>query len=145
MTLYLVIYSEFVNRTMPRKYQCKGLKRKYTTDFKEEVLNSLRTTCGGNVCKAARLHDVPEQTLRDWHNRHDGFMAIGSGGSTDLPNWVESDLVDALCVLSSSALPLTRSDVRDLAQEVTKGLKFKTKFKDDRPGEDWVYNFEKRW
>ena len=71
---------------MPRKYQCKGLKRKYTPDFKEEVLNSLRTTCGGNVSKAARLHDVPEQTLRDWHNRHDGFMAIGSGATTDLPN-----------------------------------------------------------
>ena len=97
------------------------------------------------MSKAARLHDVPEQTLRDWHNRHDAFMAIGSGGTPDLPNWVESDIVDALCVLSSSALPLTRSDVQDLTQEVTKVLKLKTKFKDGRPGPDWVYNFEKRW
>ena len=49
---------------MPRKRQCQGLKRKYDAAFKEEVLNSLRTTCGGNVSAAARLHDVPEQTLR---------------------------------------------------------------------------------
>ena len=51
---------------MPRKTPARGMKRKYEAAFKEEVLNSLRTTCGGNVGRAARLHDVPEQTLRDW-------------------------------------------------------------------------------
>ena len=80
---------------MPRKRQCKGLKRKYDAAFKEEVLNSLRTTCGGNVGKAARLHDVPEQTLCDWRNR-DGPMVIGSGCTTQLPHWVERDLCDAV-------------------------------------------------
>ena len=122
---------------MPRKRQCKGLKRKYDAAFKEEVLNSLRTTCGGNVGKAARLHDVPEQTLRDWCNR-DGPMVIGSGCTTQLPYWVERDLCDAICVLSSSALPLTRRDIQDLAQEVTKGLQLHTKFKDGRPALDWL-------
>ena len=111
---------------MPRKYIAKGIKRKYTAAFKEEVLNSLRTTCGGNVGRAARLHDVPESTLRYWYKR-DGPMIIGSGCKTELPTWVESDICDAICVLSGSALPLTRADIQDLAQEVTKELKLKTK------------------
>ena len=60
---------------MPRKRESRGLKRRYSAAFKEEVLNSLRTTCGDNIGRAARLHDVPNQTLRDWANR-DGPMPI---------------------------------------------------------------------
>ena len=129
---------------MPRKFPVKGIKRKYDAAFKEEVLNSLRTTCSGNVGRAARLHHVPEQTLRDWYKR-DGPMVIGTGCKTELPTWVESDICDAICVLSGSALPLTRADIQDLAQEVTKELKLKTKFTDGRPGYDWCVSFEKRW
>ena len=60
---------------MPRKRESRGLKRRYSAAFKEEVLNSLRTTCGNSIGRAARLHDVPNQTLRDWANR-DGPMPI---------------------------------------------------------------------
>ena len=119
---------------MPRKYLVQGSKRKYDAAFKEEVLNSLRTTCEGNVNRAARLHDVPESTLRDWYKRGDAPMAIGTGRDTVLPTWVESDICDAICVLSGSALPLTRADIQDLVQEVTKELKLKTRFVNGSPG-----------
>ena len=130
---------------MPRTYIAQGHKRKYDAAFKEEVLNSLRTVCKGSVGKAARLHDVPESTLRDWSKRGAAPMVLGSGRDIVLPQWVESDIVDAICVLSGSAMPLTRNDIQDLVQEVTTNLKLKTIFVNGRPGYDWCISFEKRW
>ena len=69
----------------------------------------------------------------------------GNGKKTQLPTWIEESICDAVCVLSTSALPLARDDIQDLAQDVVKGLGLKTCFKDGRPGPDWARGFEDRW
>ena len=68
---------------MPQARINKGLKRSYTDDDKAAFYNSLETTCEGNVARAARLHDIPTQTARDWVKR--GIPMSGIGKKTQLP------------------------------------------------------------
>ena len=68
---------------MPRNKEYKGLKRRYDEEFKTSVLNSLNTVCNGNIAAAARLHDVPRGTLRDWALFPD-MTVIGTGCTTQL-------------------------------------------------------------
>ena len=125
----------------------KAIKRKYSEEKKTEILNALHTTCNGNMALASRLHNVPKTTLFDWvHAEARSIpMAVGTGHSTMLPEWVERDLCDVLCVMSGAAVPLSRSDIQDLTQSVVKDLKLKTRFKDGRPGSRWALYFEARW
>ena len=86
---------------MAGRSHTKASKRKYTEEKKAEVLNALHTTCNGNMSLAARMHDVPKQTLFDWVNAEARSipMTVGSGSNTVLPHWVERDLCDAICLV----------------------------------------------
>ena len=51
---------------MLRKFECKGLKKRYLEEEKTSILNSLRTVCKGNIAAAAKLHACPPSTIRAW-------------------------------------------------------------------------------
>ena len=84
---------------MPRTYVPKGLKRRYTEEKKEAALHSLDTVANGCIAKVVRLHNVPYNTLTGWiANRN---ITLGSGGHTQLEQWVEKDLAEVLVHLSN--------------------------------------------
>ena len=86
---------------------------------------------------------MPYNTLTGWiANRN---ITLGSGGHTQLEQWVEKDLAEVLVHLSNGGFPMERSELQNLVQDFVNTTKTKTTFKDGRPGVDWCRSFERRW
>ena len=64
--------------------------------------NALDLVCVTHICcvaKVVRLHNVPYNTLTGWiANRN---ITLGSGGHTQLEQWVKKDLAEVLVHLSN--------------------------------------------
>ena len=126
---------------MPRKYVIKTGRRNYTEDEREAAINHYRIQ--GSIAKASRLSGVPLRTLGKWVK--DPKRSLGCGRTTVLQEWEESDIVDVIVYLGDEGFPMNRTKIRTMVQCYCKDTKKRNPFPNDRPGDDWVVLFEKRW
>jgi hypothetical protein len=65
--------------------------------------------------------------------------------SKELSPLVEEALVKCLEMCAEFQYPLKRTDLQDLVQSYLVEHNIQTRWKDDRPGKEWVRLFQKRW
>lgn len=92
--------------------------------------------------EASENYNIPRSTisdkLREKHPRH-------QGGQTALTADDERFLSEGIAKFAEWGFPLTRADIQDVIKSYLdrKGVRI-TKFKENKPGEDWFYRFIKR-
>ena len=132
---------------MVHKYQKKGKKKIFTQAQKKELIAKYKSMKDKvSVHKFALQHGVPNQTFRDWLEAED--KVAGTGKTTGLSAKIEQLLVLLMVMLSASGLPLGMNQLPTLVQ---KGINCgaitvnpKVKFRNNKPGKDWVRHFKQR-
>lgn len=127
---------------MPRQYQKTGLRQKYSTITLKTALCRVQR---GEISQreAERQYKIPRRTLRE--HIADPNLKYGSGRATDLSHAEEELLVTAIIAAGEYACPMEKSDILDITEEYVASLAKKTRFKNNRPGDDWFYGFTRRW
>lgn len=133
---------------MGRHYQRKTEKGADGVNYTKEHLN----LANGNISVygAAKRYNIPRTTLRHYINGtrgHKGIVAEGGrggGGKLAIDFDVEHKLAMLLTEMQKWGYGLSREEVLDLVQSYIKQNKIKTRFRDDRPGEEWFLQFCKR-
>ena len=153
-----------VTVNMPRKYIRKNIKdpekHQRLKDASQGVRDKLYT-----VSMAAKMFKVSKTTLlRHLKNKASDEGSEGNeydkprraGNPFNLPKECEEQLAECLTVMAKWGFGLAPSEICDYVKQfVTEKKKEKSKvgdyirkycrFKDNRPGEDWVYYFLKRY
>jgi len=133
---------------MPRKY-IKLLGSSGYQNYSDETLQRALKEVSANKCsvrEASRKFGVPKSTLSDHLKAsRKGIKLLSPGGQPVLTEMEENVLVDGLILCAEWGYPLHASDVKDVVQDYLnrEGRSVK-QFTDNRPGEDWTWNFLKR-
>lgn len=131
---------------MPRNYNRKTDRKKYSEEHFQEALSRIRSgELGVKLC--SRLYSIPGSTLRDHMKGRRGKLGSNKGGGgkgTALSKEEETNLATCLRTMSKWGFGLSRNEVLDIVQEYVKRNNIKTPFKNQRPGEDWWLGFKSR-
>ena len=127
----------FYGAKMPRSY-VKKLKRWNNDDIKmaiEEV------KCGKSIRKATSKHNMSEGKLCQAIKKNEKGIDLScqSGKKTSLSSEVEKTLPNVIGVLCKIGFSPSKDEVLDLVSKYFKENNIKAaKFKDGRPGPDWL-------
>lgn len=135
-------------RTYARKTQ-KGAGFSYTMEDLEKALddirNGIRTTRG-----ASTFYKIPRSTLkhRIRGTRGSGLTSRegkgGGGVESYLTSVEENEIAECLKIMEKNGFGLSKEEVLDLVQIYLKKNNIETRFKDQRPGNDWFLSFKNR-
>lgn len=106
----------------------------------QEALNEIRDK-KSTLSLAATKYNVPKTTL--W--RHLKNENIIKGRPTSLSQAEEKRIVESLKLLADFGFGVTCEGLKDLVRNFAQASDLKTQFKDNRPGNDWIASFKKRW
>lgn len=85
---------------------------------------------------------IPRRTLRE--HIVNPTLKYGSGRVTDLSHAAKL-MVTGIVAAGEYACPMEKSDILDISEEYVSSLAKKTRFQNNRPGDDWFYGFTRRW
>ncbi|XP_018392970.1 PREDICTED: uncharacterized protein LOC108772024 [Cyphomyrmex costatus] len=128
---------------MGRIYKRKADSSAYFKYSTEQLENAIAKCRKGerSIRKIAEEYEVPFSTIRDkLKNKH----VKKHGHPCELSSTEETTVVEALKTAGSWGFPLTVHDLRNIVQMYLTQLKRQTRFKNNRPGRDWVASFFKR-
>lgn len=135
---------------MPRRYTPKTNKRQSWTEDQlklavEEILSKRST-----FTEAAAKFEIPRSTLisriKGWNQRPAvGGLAPHKGRKPEISPEDEKILVECISALNKWGFGLSKSEVLDLIQEYVTRNEIQTRFKNNRPGDDWWIGFKNRY
>lgn len=124
---------------MPRK-QTKTIMKRWTDDDADKSL--MEIAAGNSIRKTAAKYGMSEGILRRrLKMKKEGKSSTRPGRPTTLDKDAEQHLVKCIGTMCSLGSSPTRSQISDLVQEYVRSHNLKTRFKDDRPGRDWLRAF----
>ncbi|XP_068082293.1 uncharacterized protein [Anabrus simplex] len=136
-------------RNYKRKTE-KGAGGAYSSEDLEKALsdvkNGNKTTRG-----AAAFYNIPRSTLKHYvlgtrgkGNVSQGPNKGGGGVKSYLSADDEEELANGIRIMEKNGFGLTREEVLDIVKCYIVQNKLETRFKNQRPGEDWFRSFRKR-
>jgi hypothetical protein len=140
-------------RRMTRVYQKKTTRGAdgggYTMETLRQAIEAVkdkRKTVRGAANKDFK---IPRSTLRHYLDGSRGVGLIakqgrGGGGKVALSEQDEKDLAEGLKVMERWGFGLSIEEVLDVVECFVKMKNLKTRFKNGRPGTEWLINFRKR-
>ena len=131
---------------MGRIYKRKTNRRPYSAKQLQEALQLIRSN-QITVKACARRYNIPRETLRDHVSGRRGVLGSSKGGcgrGTALAPDVEKQLADCLRAMSKNGFGLNKTEVINLVEEYIKSTGITTRFKNNRPGQDWWLSFKFR-
>ena len=129
-------YKKLIGRTQKFKYSEAALQNAV-----QAVITGRKT-----LRKAEEQYGVPRNTISVHVNaKKKGEVVRKIGGQPVYDKTQEHLLVEAVMMCAEWGFPLQTSDLKDLVQDFNnrKGVTVKC-FKDNRPGNDWMYGFLRR-
>jgi hypothetical protein len=101
------------------------------------------------VKRATARYNIPRSTLRDHlkgrRGKVTGSSRGGAGRGTALSADVENLLAKSISTLAKNGFGLTKTEVQDLVAEYLKKTGIQSRFKNNRPGNDWWLAFKSRY
>ena len=154
-----LVGSASILSTMVRHYKKKKSVGSEITDEQLKYYLQQVTEKSISVNQLAKNIGMAESTLRrKLHRLRKGQSQVErkSGGRYSLPKESEEELAEALALRVKYGFTSTGEEVRDVVQHYVRSnkvndtplgiyLKKYCTFKNDRPGEDWLYSFMKRY
>ena len=128
---------------MPRSYVKK--RKRWNNDDVKKAVDKVK--CGNSIRKAASKHNMSEGKLRQAIKKNEKGIDLScqSGKKTSLSSEVEKTLPNVIGVLCKIGFSPSKDEVLDLVSKYFKENNIKAaKFKDGRPGPDWLKLFMKR-
>lgn len=104
-----------------------------------------------SVAKAAMVvndikkNPVPRMTLNDRINRQDPTKEPLVGRPQELSKAAEEAIVKCLVWCAEFQYPQSKRDLQKLVQSYCIENQVEVRWKDSKPGKDWIRNFQKRW
>lgn len=92
-----------------------------------------------------KLNVVPRMTLNDRMHKKSPQKQPKIGRPVELSKETEEAIVKCLVLCGEYQYPMKRRDVRLLVQSYCLENGVETRWKDAKPGKDWVRSFQKRW
>jgi transposase-like protein len=107
----------------------------------EEAVKLVREE-GMSISAAAKAAGVPRTTLTD----RLGKMEVPTlGRPQELPKAAERAIVKCLIMCAEYQYPMNKKDVQLMVQAYCLENGVETRWKESKPGKDWIINFQKRW
>jgi hypothetical protein len=133
-----------------RRPKRKGTARKdnYRTRYTpEQMAQAVRLVMedGYSVAAAAKETGVPRMTLNDRMKTVKPVEDPKIGRPQEISKAAEKAIVDCLCLCAEFQYPMNKRDVCNLVQAYCVENGVETRWKDSKPGKDWVVSFQKRW
>lgn len=125
---------------MPRTYIKKNIRCKFDPENMKKAI--LEVKKGVPIRTAAAKFDVPSSTLGKHYK--DPGKKIGAGRKQEISEEDEAALAKYLEVCSVHGEGLTRQEMLELVKEFLDNCKIKTRWIDNKPGDDWFGTFFKR-
>ncbi|KAJ8910668.1 hypothetical protein NQ315_011186 [Exocentrus adspersus] len=137
-----------MGRTYVRKTNRGSDGTKYS---RETLMRAVADVQNGNktVKGCSKFYSIPRTTLRHYlqGTRGKGVVAkagSGGGGRMQLTIEQEQNLANLLKTMEKWGFGLCKQEVLDVVQVFIKRNAIKTRFANDRPGDEWFLNFRKR-
>jgi hypothetical protein len=133
-----------------RRPKRKGTARKdhyrtrYTLEQMAQAVRLVRED-GFSVAAAAKETGVPRMTLNDHMKTAKPVEDPKIGRPQEIFKAAEKAIVDCLCLCAEFQSPMNKRDVCNLVQAYCVENGVETRWKDSKPGKDWVVSFQKRW
>lgn len=129
---------------MPRIYERKRPQPSYTVDdvarAVEDILNHNKT-----YQEVDDYYGIPKSVV--FHRvkgRKTAVTKMGSGRMQSLGADVGRDLENCIRTRARMGIPCHKEDVKEIVAVYVQSNNLKTQFVNNRPGDDWYYNFMKR-
>lgn len=100
---------------------------------------------GMSVSAAAKAAGVPRMTLTDRLGKPEPTKVPSLGRPQELSKAAEQAIVKCLITCAEYQYPMNKRDVQLLVQAYCIEHGVETRWKDSKPGKDWVINFQRRW
>jgi hypothetical protein len=132
-----------------RKKREKAKRRdKYTEQDMVEAMRLVREEdysikAASSFTNEVKINSVPRMTLSDRLKKPYSHPPLGR--RNELSEEVEEALVQCLEMCSEFQFPMKKRDLQDLVQAYCVEKDVNTRWKDSRPGNDWIRNFKRRW
>jgi hypothetical protein len=91
-----------------------------------------------------KLNPVPKMTLSDRLERPNFCRLSSLGRPQELSPAVEEALVQCVDFCAEFQYPLSKRKLQNLVQEYCKENSVKTRWNNNRPGQDWIRSFKSR-
>lgn len=132
---------------MPRNYTLKGKKVSWTQADLQCAVDEIRIN-NMTFTTAAEKFNIPRSILilkiKGWKNRPASGNEQNIHAKTVLGAKVEKQIVDSINALNKWGFSLSKSEILDLIQDYITKNGMETRFKNNRPGDDWWVGFKKR-